>query len=104
MQRAKKMTIEEILVERGIISVNQLNMAVKIQEPARKSGEELVDLGVISPDEFEVALELLLAEILVGLGYADERDIFGSSRISVVVDTRTFRSMDPCSNEDLSDL
>jgi len=94
MQRAGRKTIGEIVVERGIISRDQLNMAVKVQESARKSGEALVDLGVISPDEFESALELLLAEILVGLGYADERTIFGSSRISVVVDSQTSRLHD----------
>jgi len=97
MQRVKR-TIGEILVERGMISRKQLNMAIKIQEPGRKSGEALVELGIISPDEFEAILELQLAEILVGLGYADEEDIFGSSRTSVSMGNQTSRSIDLYSN------
>ena len=83
-QKTKEKKMEEILLERGVISKNQLNMAMKIQEPGRKSAEELVNLGIITSDEMEMVLELQLAEILVGLGYADERSVFGSLRISVV--------------------
>ena len=104
MRRSEMKTVGEILVERGMISRGQLNLATKIQEPGRKSGEALVDLGVMSSSEFEVVLDLMLAEILVGLGYANERDIFGSSRISVIMDSETSCSMDPCNNEGLSDF
>jgi hypothetical protein len=104
MRRFEMKTLGEILVERGIVTRDQLNMAMRLQEPGRKSGEALVDLGIISPGEFEVTLDLLLAEILVGLGYADERAIFGSSRIGVLMDSETSSPMDLFSNEGFSDL
>ena len=97
-------TIGEVLVECGVISRNQLNMAMKLLEPGRKSGEELVEIGVISSDELEVALELVLAEILVGMGYADEIDVFGSSRIKVSVDDQLPIAVNFFSSEDFEDF
>ena len=69
--------VGEILVQQGTISRSQLVMVMSIMEPARKSGEALLDAGIVSEDEFEAALDLLLADIVVGLGYADEKEIFG---------------------------
>ena len=37
--------IGDILIEDGTISRDQLSMALLIQEPARKSGQILVDTG-----------------------------------------------------------
>lgn len=70
----------DMLVRDGIISKDQLKIALKLQEPARVSGGELVGMGVISPCEFRLYLEVLLADIIMGLGYADEREIYGSSK------------------------
>jgi len=67
-----KSSLGEILIEDGIISRGQLNIALKIQAPARTTGSELVRLGVISACELYIALEALLAKILIALGYADE--------------------------------
>jgi CheY-like chemotaxis protein len=75
-QKPQKKTIAEILLERGIVTRTQLNMAMRFQGTGRRLGEELAALGIISGDEFETALELQLAEMLVDLGYADEEDIF----------------------------
>ena len=84
MRETEKKTIGDILLGRGMLSKSQLNMAMKVQEPARKSGEELVEIGILLPDELEVALDLQLADILVGMGYVDEKVLFGSSRTIVV--------------------
>lgn len=100
----EKKTIGEVLMECGVISGGQLNVAMKLLEPGRKSGEELVDIGIISSDELEAALELVLAEILVGMGYADEIDVFGSSRIRVVIDSQLPIAVDFSSGEDFEDL
>ena len=54
---------------------------------------------IISPDGLAAILDLLLAEILVGMGYVDERDIFGSSRISVASDSQNSQSISPHDNE-----
>ena len=59
-------------------------MAKKLQEPARDSGSMLVADGIISSEELDIAIGWQLAETIVGLGYAGERDVFGSMRISVV--------------------
>jgi hypothetical protein len=71
-------TIGDILVDENIISSDQLNIALKLQETARTTGSELVDRGVISPYELRLALEVLLVDILIGLGYADEGEIYGT--------------------------
>jgi hypothetical protein len=96
--------IGEVLVECGVISRSQLDMAMKLLEPGRKTGEELLGIGIISSDELEAALELLLAEILVGMGYADEIDIFGSSRTRVVLDDQLPIAANTFSGEDLNDF
>ena len=97
-------TIGEVLVECGVISRSQLNMAMKLLEPGRKSGEELVEIGVISSDELEVALELVLAEILVGMGYVNEIDVFGSSRTKVAIDDQLPIAVNFFSGEDFEDF
>ena len=84
MDLSKHTMIGEILISRGLISRDQLNMAKRLQEPARESGNALVADGIISPDELDIALGWQLAEAIVGLGYAGERDVFGSLRINVV--------------------
>ena len=83
MDLSKHTMIGEILIARGRITRDQLNMAKKFQEPARKSGEVLVDDGIISSADLDIALGWQLAETIVGLGYAGERDVFGSLRIGV---------------------
>ena len=76
-------TIGEILVERRIITRDQLKTAIKHQESEQKQlGEALIELGSISDDDLEIARGLQrhrikrLAEILTELGYANEEDIF----------------------------
>ena len=76
MSTNKKTVLGEILVEDMIISRDQLNMALRLIEPARLSGKELVKIVVISPCDLYIALESLLADTLMELGYTDERDIF----------------------------
>lgn len=108
MNLSKQMMIGEILIMRGIITRNQLNMAKKFQEPARKCGETLVDNGVISPNALDIALGWQLAEALVGLGYAREKDVFGSLRISVATERTAVATdshvPDQFSDKDLKDL
>ena len=82
--RGIERNIGHVLLERGEISIGQLNMAMKVHETARKSGEELLELGIISSHELGVFLDLQLAEILVGMGYVDEQKVFGSLRIVMV--------------------
>ncbi len=84
MDLSKHIMIGEILILRGLITRSQLNMAKKLQEPARESGSALVDDGIISSEDLDISLGWQLAETIVGLGYAGERDVFGSLRISVV--------------------
>ena len=104
MKRPNRGTIGEILIENGMISRGQLCLALKMQESARMSGEALVNLGIISQGDLEITLEILLAELLVGLGYADEKAVFGSLRTGVVTDTQKYRAMNICDNEDLEDF
>ena len=78
-----KTALGEILVEEGIISRDQLNIALKIQAPALVTGRELVKLGVVSACELYIALEALLANILIDLGYADERGLFDIHPITI---------------------
>jgi len=80
---SKQTMIGEILVARGHITRSQLNMAIRLQETARSSGEMLVADGTISSKEFDIALGWQLAEVIVGLGYAEEREVFGSLRMGV---------------------
>jgi len=75
-QETGKKTIVDIMLEHGMISRSQLDMVMKLQGSGRKLGEALIALGVISPDEFDKAVELQLIEMLVDLGYADPQDIF----------------------------
>ena len=77
--------IGEILVEDGIITREQLNMALKFQESARESGQTLVDSDVISAPMLELMLEVQLVEILVDLGYADENEIDDPSRSNLML-------------------
>lgn len=86
MSLNSKSSLGEILIEDGIISRGQLNIALKIQAPARITGSELVRLGVISACELYVALEALLANILMALGYADERELFDIHPIKMTPD------------------
>lgn len=83
MDISKHTMIGEILIARGRITRSQLNMAKRLQETARRSGETLVADGIISSKEFDIALGWQLAEAIVGLGYAGEREVFGSLRIGV---------------------
>ncbi len=83
MKLPRQMMIGDILIARGAITRSQLNMAMKFHEPARTMGKALVAEGVISPDDLDMALGWLLAEVIVGLGYAGEREVFGSLRIGV---------------------
>jgi len=76
VQKNESKTIVEVMLEHGIISRSQLDMVMDLQKSGQKLGEALVALGVISPDEFDKALELQLLEMLVDLGYADAVDIF----------------------------
>jgi hypothetical protein len=77
--------IGEILVEDGVITREQLNMALKFQESARESGQTLVDSDVISAPMLELMLEVQLVEVIVDLGYADENEIYGPSRSSLML-------------------
>ncbi len=83
MSLNNKSFLGEILVEDGIISRDQLNIALKIQAPARITGRKFVKLGVVSACELYIALEALLANILMDLGYADERGLFGINPIAM---------------------
>ena len=83
MDLSKHTMIGEILIARGRITRSQLNMARKFQETARRSGETLVADGIISPEDLDIALGWQLAETIVGLGYATEKQVFGSLRIGV---------------------
>ena len=97
-------TIGMMLLKEGTISRSQLSTAMMLRESARKSGETLVELGVISPTEFAVALEFMMAEILVGLGYAEEQRVFGSMRIQSAMEIQTFSDTEFCIDEDLLDF
>ena len=83
MNMFKQTMIGEILIARGAITREQLKMAKKFQETARKQGEALVDDGLVTPSTLDIALGWQLAETIVGLGYATERDVFGSLRVGV---------------------
>ncbi len=87
MDLFKHRMIGEILIARGRITRSQLNMARKFQEPAQESGEALVADGIISSEDLDVALGWQLAETIVGLGYATEREVFGSLRIGVATES-----------------
>ena len=61
MDQSGEITVGNILIQRGAISRDQLNMAIKLRETAQKSGEALVKLGAMSQNDLEAALEMLLA-------------------------------------------
>ncbi len=76
MELTANMTpIGEILLEDGVISEEQLAMAIKIQEPVRRSGEHLVQTGIISQGVFALMLEVQMLDILGELGYVDDEGI-----------------------------
>ncbi len=108
MDLSKQTMIGEILVARGRITRSQLSMAKKLQETACITGEMLVADELISSEDLDIALGWQLAETIVGLGYADEREVFGSLRISVVKrDIGSEAENQPfnrCKNEELDDL
>ena len=108
MNMFKQTMIGEILIARGAITRDQLKMAQKFQEPARKLGESLVDDGLISPGNLDIALGWQLAEAIVGLGYASEREVFGSLRISVASEhinlVTNSQDMDKCDDKDIEDF
>lgn len=108
MNMFKQTMIGEILIARGAITKNQLKMAQKFQEPARKLGESLVDDGLVSPNSLDVALGWQLAETIVGLGYASEKEVFGSLRISVAPEhtnlTADGQNMNGCDDKDIKDF
>lgn len=108
MNLSKQLMIGELLIMRGIISRNQLNMAKKFQEPARKMGEALVADGLVSSKDLDVALGWQLAEALVGLGYASEREVFGSLRFNVATErislTKESQAVNDYSDRDLKDF
>lgn len=74
--------IGQILFEDGVISEEQLAMAIKIQEPARKSGQDLVQTGIISQGMLALMLEVQMLDILRELGYIDEEGILERPRIA----------------------
>ena len=92
--------IGDILIEDGTISRDQLGMALAIQEPARKSGQELVDTGVISKGMFQLMLEVLLTDILMDLGYASEEEIFGPLGSGMLLDGEQSDSLDLYDDEE----
>jgi YesN/AraC family two-component response regulator len=58
VQRDETKPIEKILLERDIISRSQLDMALELRKSKRKKlGEVLAEFGVISPDDLEMAHE-----------------------------------------------
>jgi len=58
VQRDERKSIGEILLERGMISKSQLDMAMELRESKRKKlGEVLMEFGAISPDVLEMAHE-----------------------------------------------
>ena len=84
MKQNDRETVGDILLKRGLISQSQLDMAQKVQEPGKRSAEFLEVLGIISADELAIILEWQLGETIVGMGYADERSVFGALRIGVI--------------------
>lgn len=111
MDLSKHLMIGEILIARGAITKSQLDMARKLQEPARKLGKALVADGIVSSESLDIALGWQLAETIVGLGYAGEREVFGSLRIGMTknyirsaTDDRDTRQCDDGNYEDFSDF
>ena len=104
----KQTMIGEILIARGAITKDQLKMALKFQEPARRLGEALMDDGFVSSSNLDIALGWQLAEAIVGLGYASEREVFGSLRISVVSEriklVADSQDMNGCDDENIEDF
>ncbi len=92
MDLSKHTMIGEILIARGRITRNQLDMAKKYQETAQKSGEALVADGTISSGDLDIALGWQLAETIVGLGYATEKEVFGSLRVGVAKESIKVRT------------
>ncbi|MBD3182527.1 hypothetical protein GF312_09560 [Candidatus Poribacteria bacterium] len=83
MEIFRNSPLGESLVEDGIITRNQLNIAMMIQDASRKSGEAIVKSGKLSAAEFKITMEAQLADIIMGLGYASEEDIFGTPILNV---------------------
>ena len=104
VQKISNGIMGQILLERGMISRGQLEMARSVQKSARESGEASVRNGAVSQTALDMTLDLLLAEILVGLGYVDEKDVFGSSRILVLPNMQKLRSRKLFGNEDLANF
>lgn len=80
--RATREIYTKLLVERGIISREQLESALHIQRTSNKKiGRILIEYGMISEDQLSEALRLQesdqkrLGEILVGLGTISPNDV-----------------------------
>ncbi len=55
VQQAEEKSIGEVLVQHGMISKNQLDMATEIQESKRKQLDKaLLDIGAVSHEELEI--------------------------------------------------
>ncbi len=108
MNLFKATMIGEILIARGTITRSQLKMARKFQGPARKLGKALVDDGIMSSSNLDIALGWQLAEAIVGLGYASEKEVFGSLRINVVSErinpVTDGQDIDGCDDKDMEDF
>ena len=100
--RTEKKSIGETLVENGLISRTQLDTAMKLQESQRKPGEEPVIPEAASSEEFGMAMDLQLAETILGLGYVDEKDILFCYALRLGADCRLLSQI--ASNSELAEM
>ena len=102
MPETEKKTIGEVLVERGLISREQLNTAMKLQESEKQPGDEPAIPSTAPANEFGTTLDLQLAETLVGLGYVHEKDILFCYALQLGADYRLLSQI--ASNPELTEM
>lgn len=68
------MKVGEFLNQKGIISVEQLDEALKMQKdnPERVIGEILVTMGILSKEELIMLMELYMIETNADISVVDE--------------------------------
>jgi class 3 adenylate cyclase/DNA-binding NarL/FixJ family response regulator len=71
----ERKTLAEIMMENGLISREQLNKAMELQNSQQEPGEESRAREVAPDHESGTTSELQLAETLVGSGYVDKKAV-----------------------------
>lgn len=74
IHRIRQVKVGEYLNEKGVITQEQLDDALKMQKdnPERVIGEILVTMGIVSKEELIMLMEMYMMETDADINYVDE--------------------------------